>query len=334
MARPVYTPAPDAPYALLREMAAAPALIAQFDAARTGNFRARVLQKSRLLVTGEGSSRLFPAGNLIDRARRTNAALAVTAEGARQAMEYAPGDTTVIGLSNSGRTRETAHALEFFRRQNITTLAITGAADSPVAQQADDSITLSCGAEQAVAASKSVVEQALLLHALLDGDMARQADAAAAAAQILAAPVAEKTAAALAGADTVYIAGRHTGVAAEIALKTCEITRQRAVYLDGTTILHGIEEVMRPTDCVILVEPFAAETARYQSVLQQGVGLPVIALSAAATPFDTIRLPVIDGFDNYLQLMAGWSLLAAAGQMRGVDLDKTERARKVGNAIG
>jgi hypothetical protein len=32
--------------------------------------------------------------------------------------------------------------------------------------------------------------------------------------------------------------------------------------------------------------------------------------------------------------MAGWRLLAAAGQWRGVDIDKTVRARKVGNAVG
>jgi glucosamine--fructose-6-phosphate aminotransferase (isomerizing) len=33
----------------------------------------------------------------------------------------------------------------------------------------------------------------------------------------------------------------------------------------------------------------------------------------------------------YLQLMAGWNLLVEIGLATGIDLDKPERARKVGN---
>jgi glucosamine--fructose-6-phosphate aminotransferase (isomerizing) len=98
-------------------------------------------------------------------------------------------------------------------------------------------------------------------------------------------------------------------------------------------VLHGIEEVMHADDCVILVQPFAAEIDRYQKVLAAGVGLRVVAIAQEETPFPTFRLPACLGFDRYLQLMAGWRLLTAAGQLRGIDIDRTARARKVGNAV-
>jgi glucosamine--fructose-6-phosphate aminotransferase (isomerizing) len=306
-----------------------------FDPGRMTGWRRDLLQKEALFVTGEGSSRIFPAKNLIDRARRLSFPKPVTTEGAHQAAEYAHDKAMIVGLSNSGRTRET---VSFFERMNalkIPTHAITAAAGSPLTAVAQKSETLLCGAEKAVAASKSVVEQALLLQALLAGpEWAGSHKAADAAAHIfetgLPADVVQK----LAEAQTVYVAGRNTGVAEEIALKSCEITRLKSFYLEGTYVLHGIEEVMQPQDCVVLVEPFKAEMARYQTVLEKGVGLSVIAIAAQETPFPTLRIPACDGFDNYLQLMAGWRLLAAAGQWRGVDIDKTVRARKVGNAVG
>lgn len=329
-----HLPAAAAPFALLREMAETPAHIRGFDPGRVGGLREIMARHGKLFVTGEGSSRIFPAKNLIacNRSRRRH--LAIETEGARQAAECIEAQDMVIGLSNSGRTRETVSLFETLAARGQDAFAITQSGDSPLARMARGTVTLSCGAEQAVAASKSVVEQALLLQALLDGpefaDLDRAADAFAG---ILAAPVPAAVADSMAGARTLYVAGRNTGSAEEIALKACEITRVNGCYLEGTYVLHGIEEVMTQDDCVLLVEPFPAEMDRYRSVLEQGVGLKVIAISSEDTPFPTIRIPRLDGFDGYLQLAAGWSLLAAAGQLRGVDLDKTARARKVGNAV-
>ncbi len=59
----------------------------------------------------------------------------------------------------------------------------------------------------------------------------------------------------------------------------------------------------------------------------------VVAVSSFDTPFPTVKIPALAGFDAYLQLMAGWNILVAAGLAAGVNLDKTVRARKIGNEI-
>ena len=44
-----------------------------------------------------------------------------------------------------------------------------------------------------------------------------------------------------------------------------------------------------------------------------------------------IVLPTLVGYDPFLQLMAGWNLLVQIGVALGINLDKPQRARKIGN---
>src|SRR5690606_22814676 len=112
-------------------------------------------------ITGEGSSRIFPAKNLTTRARQLDLPVYLSTEGARQAAQYAHNRHMVIGLSNSGRTRETIHLFQDLQHKGIDTHAITATPESPLIAAAAHAHVLTCGAEQAVAASKSVIEQAL-----------------------------------------------------------------------------------------------------------------------------------------------------------------------------
>jgi glucosamine--fructose-6-phosphate aminotransferase (isomerizing) len=61
--------------------------------------------------------------------------------------------------------------------------------------------------------------------------------------------------------------------------------------------------------------------------------MTVIALADRDTLFPTIRVPSVDEGMEWVQLAAGWNLLVEAGLTAGIDLDKPERARKVGNEI-
>ena len=324
-------PAPDAPYALLREMAQAPALIAGFDPATFHDWHQTAAHTGQIFITGEGSSRIFPAKNMTQLASRHQGAWSVTTQGARQAMEMDLRGRMIVGLSNSGRTRE---LIAFCKQQHHPVYGITATPGSPLAAVTAPCAVLSCGSEDAIAATKSVIEQALIVQALLGAEaFDGQQEAAAQARAILAQDIPSGMAQTLAQAQTVYVAGRNDGVAEEIALKSCEITRLKSFYLEGTYVLHGIEEVMRADEVVVLIEPYEQEIERYQKVLRDGVGLQVLAIASFDTPFATFRIPASKNFGGYLQLMAGWRLLAAAGVLRGIDLDKTVRARKVGNAV-
>jgi glucosamine--fructose-6-phosphate aminotransferase (isomerizing) len=135
----------------------------------------------------------------------------------------------------------------------------------------------------------------------------------------------------IAEARGIYWAGRNDGVAEELTLKTNEITRKTADFLEGTYAVHGIEEVMQPEDVVLWVDPYEESEAKFQEVLVQGVGLTLIAISARNTRFPTIRIPDSGNLAPYTRLAAGWNLLVEVGLKLGVDLDKPQRARKVGN---
>ena len=132
-------------------------------------------------------------------------------------------------------------------------------------------------------------------------------------------------------ATTIYFAGYNDGVAEELTLKTNEITRKKSDFLEGTYAVHGIEEVMDKNDVVFVVDPIDEEIEKFQEVLVKGVGLEVIAIADRDTPFTTIRTPSAGGMNPYLYLCAGWNLLVEIGLRMGIDLDKPERARKVGN---
>jgi glucosamine--fructose-6-phosphate aminotransferase (isomerizing) len=59
--------------------------------------------------------------------------------------------------------------------------------------------------------------------------------------------------------------------------------------------------------------------------------MKVIALGRQDTIFPTIKIPCLEGYDTVLELLAGWNLLAHVGVALGINLDKPERARKIGN---
>ena len=132
-------------------------------------------------------------------------------------------------------------------------------------------------------------------------------------------------------ANTIYFAGYNDGVAEELTLKTNEITRRKSDFLEGTYAAHGIEEVMDKNDIVFIVDPMEEEIEKFQEVLEKGVGLTVVAIADRDTPFTTINVPSAGEMNPYVFLCAGWNLLVEIGMATGINLDKPERARKVGN---
>jgi glucosamine--fructose-6-phosphate aminotransferase (isomerizing) len=136
---------------------------------------------------------------------------------------------------------------------------------------------------------------------------------------------------ALTQAETIYWAGRNNGVAEELTLKTNEIARQKSDFLEGTYLLHGIEEIMQPKDVVVLIDPFEEEWSRIQQRYVDALNMKLIAIASKKTPFDTVVIPALQGYDAYLQLLAGWNLIVQVGVARNLNLDKPQRARKIGN---
>ncbi|HCK99052.1 MAG TPA: sugar isomerase [Candidatus Marinimicrobia bacterium] len=322
-------------FALVKEMLETIGIVRNFSTKDLSAVTEAIKKTGKLFLTGEGSSRIFPAKNAINVAQKNALPITIYTEGSRQAAELDLSDYVLFGASNSGKTKEVI-AL-FNSRPAAKKYALTAFQDTPLGKLSDDEFILNCGKEKAVAATKSVIEQALfyqnLIYDLMDKEISEETlnTLADLSKHVLEMAIDSEITTLITKSPIIYFAGRNVGVAEEATLKTNEITRKKSAYLEGTYAVHGIEEVMAAGETVILVEPYPEEEAKFKEVLVDGVGLNVIAISSRKTIFPTIEIPVLEGFDHYLQLQACWNVLIEVGIAAGVDLDKPERARKVGN---
>ena len=324
-------------YALIREMMETVDVVRKFDSSQTGSVAQDIHAKGKLFLTGEGSSRIFPAKNFIRKALREGVDVCITTEGSRQASQYDLSDFAVFCASNSGRTKEVLLlARKLIEEGSKSCYALTANEGSLLEEICTETFVLKCGGEKAVAATKSVVEQALFYESILNHMTGRNSnqdypELAGCLEKTLKMPIDPDITMAAAEAKTIYFAGYNDGVTEELTLKTNEITRKKSDYLEGTYAVHGIEEVMEKDDIVFLVDPIDEEIEKFQDVLVNGVGLKVVAIAERETPFTTIRVPDTGTMNPYVFLCAGWNLLVEIGLSLGINLDKPVRARKIGN---
>ncbi len=286
-----------AKFALVREMLDTVGVARGFDPGQTADVAEEIKAAGRLMLTGEGSSRIFPAKNAIRKALTWGLNLSVVTEGSWQAAQYDLADFAVFLASNSGRTKEVVLlARKLAAEGNSRRFGLTANEGTLLAREVTKTWVLKCGWEQACAATKSVVEQALFYQSLvshiaghnmrndlagLDGKIS----------DVLTMPIDAQILDRACEAPTIYFAGYNDGVAEELTLKTNEITRKRSDYLEGSYAVHGIEEVMEAKDVVFVVDPIDGEIEKFQEVLVKGVGLTVVAIADRPTPFSTIRVP-------------------------------------------
>ena len=324
-------------FSLVREMLETPALIKDFSGKNLEQPVKAIKKTKKLFLTGEGSSRIFPAKNMIYNALKNNSELTFYSEGARQAAELNLKDYVLFAASNSGKTKE---VISLFRGKKAhSKFILTQNTSSSLKKYSNKTFILNCGNEKAVSATKSVIEEALFYHNLLyalDGknipkntlnELSKKAS------KVLEMKIDIKIISKISKAKLLYFAGRNNGVAEEAALKANEITRKKSCYLEGTYAVHGIEESMDKNEAVIIIDPFKEEEKKFKEVLVNGVRMPVIAISSRKTLFPTIKIPSMKDYDAYLQLLACWNLLVEIGISLGINIDKPKRARKIGNEL-
>ncbi len=323
-------------YALVREMLETTEVVRKFDPSCTERFVQTIRSKKGLFMTGEGSSRIFPAKRTLYASLKDRNRLPLFTEGATQSLEYNLTDLAVFGASNSGKTKEVVRLFHRLKEQGHTAyFGLTANKNTPLEELALDTHILQCGKEDAVAATKSVIEQGLFYDSLYRNLTGKEmpgidklADQVDEALKLKVDPALTEK---MKNAGMIYFAGRNTGVAEELTLKTNEITRKKSDFLEGTYAVHGIEEVMNADEVVIIIDPFEEEEEKFKQVLIDGVGLTVVAVSHRQTSFPTIIIPDGGEYKDYVELAAGWNLLVEIGLALNINLDKPTRARKVGN---
>ena len=127
-----------------------------------------VKNRKGLFLTGEGSSRIFPAKRAIYSSLKRDFSIPVITEGCTQAEEYNLKDFAVFAASNSGQTKEVIRLVTALKKQNHgAVFGLTANPNTKLEEIADGTHVLKCGKEDAVAATKSVVEQGLFYDSLL-----------------------------------------------------------------------------------------------------------------------------------------------------------------------
>ena len=301
-------------YALVREMMETPEIIRSFDPEAAARFAATVKKSKGLFLTGEGSSRIFPAKRAICSSLKKKFATTVITEGCTQAEEYNLNDYTVFAASNSGQTKEVIRLTSSLKNQKHTAVfGLTANRNTKLEEIVSGTHVLNCGKENAVAATKSVVEQGLFYDALIRKVVGEKMeglnDLAEKTEQALTIKIDPAIIEIIRNASIIYFAGRNNGVAEELALKTNEITRKKSAFLEGTFAVHGIEEVMDKSEVLIWMEPFSKEQEKFNECLVDGVGMNIIAVSSQKTMFPTILIPEGGQYAALVQLAAVWNIL-------------------------
>jgi len=277
-----------------------------------------------LLLVGEGSSRLFPAALARSIAQLAPARLRVCDLGGRDAARLPLHDYQLLLISNSGKSRELIELLEILPRP-LQALAVVGVAGGPLHRSVPQALVLLDAPERAVAATVSVLAQALALsHAACEAaGLAVPWTALCTAllqSESLTLPPQALT------CSRIWWSGAEGGPAGELALKTMETAGCLGVHLPGTMALHGIEEVLHAQDLVISLQGDERDAQRLRSRIT-ATGAQLLTIG----PQGDLTLPDLGPWSGLAHLVAGWRLLAQLALARGRDADRPTRARKVGN---
>ena len=283
-------------YALVREMMETSEIIRKFNPLDASRFIIRIKAKKGLFMAGEGSSRIFPAKRAIFSMLQTGNLFPFITEGSTQALDYNLSNYGVFAASNSGQTKEVIRLAMKLQKSNHDALfGLTANSGTKLEEIASDTHILSCGKENAVAATKSVMEQGLfydsLLRNLLGKEMPELDKLAEDTSKALTLAISKDIIDSMKSADVLYFAGRNNGVAEELALKTNEITRKKSDFLEGTFAVHGIEEVMDRNEVLVWIDPFAEEEEKFHDCLVKGVGMKVFVITAGESRFPGIKIP-------------------------------------------
>jgi len=264
----------------------------------------------------------------------------------RARLEFA--GSTVVALSQSGRTPDVLEYVTRARRAGAFTVAVTNDPDSALAEAADAVLPLAAGAEHAVAATKTYLNTLAAL-ALLAAEVGGRGDEVAAGLDWVAGalegdlPLLERAAAGMAvpfaSVGRMFAIGRgpEFATAREIALKLLETCQIAAEPLTATDLAHGPVAALDPLFPVWAVatddESLDVVVEAAARIREAGATLIASGPAANAIPDAQYRLPVpkppMPLLAPLLSVVAGQLFAGAVARAKGLDPDRPRGLSKV-----
>jgi len=256
--------------------------------------------------------------------------------------------STVVALSQSGRTPDVIDYVTRARRAGAYTVALTNDPGSDLASEADDVLPLEAGPENAVAASKTYLNQVAalgLLAAHAAGEGERFAAGIATTADLFDQMLPElesrvrQIALPFASVGRIFVVGRgiQFGTAREIALKLLETCRVAAEPLTATDLAHGPVAALDPLfpvwtiaseDQTLPAVVEAAERVRLAgaTLVASGDAADKLAGAAYALPVPSPPSPLLSPL---LSVVPGQLFALELARAKGLDPDRPEGLTKV-----
>jgi glutamine---fructose-6-phosphate transaminase (isomerizing) len=256
--------------------------------------------------------------------------------------------STVIGLSQSGRTPDVIDYVTRARRAGAYTVALTNDVGSDLAAAAEEVLPLAAGTERAVAATKTYLNQIAglgLLAASVAGAGRPFAEQIRVTAGLLeeAIPRLEARvrtmALPFASIGRMFVIGRGTefATAREIALKLLETCRVAAEPLTATALAHGPVAALDPLFPVwtiasddetlpAVVEAAGRVRAAGATLVASGNGAEKLAGAAYVLPVPKPPSPLLSPL---LSVVPGQLFASALAQAKGLDPDHPAGLSKV-----
>jgi len=256
--------------------------------------------------------------------------------------------STVVALSQSGRTPDVIDYVTRARRAGAYTVALTNDPRSDLASEADDVLPLEAGPENAVAASKTYLNQVAalgLLAAHAAGEGERFAAGIATTAELLEQMLPDlesrvrRIAPPFASVGRMFVVGRgiQFGTAREIALKLLETCRVAAEPLTATDLAHGPVAALDPLfpvwtiaseDQTLPAVVEAAERVRLAgaTLVASGDAADKLAGAAYALPVPSPPSPLLSPL---LSVVPGQLFALELARAKGLDPDRPEGLTKV-----
>jgi glucosamine--fructose-6-phosphate aminotransferase (isomerizing) len=256
--------------------------------------------------------------------------------------------STVVALSQSGRTQDVIDYVTRARSAGAFTVALTNDISSDLAGAAEAVLPLAAGPERSVAASKTYLNQIAalgLFAACAATDGRRFADGIRVTADLLEAAIpaleqqARAVALSFASVGRMFVVGRgiEFATAREIALKLLETCRVAAEPLTATALAHGPVAALDPLfpvwtiasdDETLPAVVEAAERVRAAGATLVASGTAAEALSGAAYALPVPK-PPSPLLSPLLSVVPGQLFASALARARGLDADHPVGLSKV-----
>lgn len=279
------------------------------DKEKLANF-VRIMRSSKTIyLTGSGTSyhSALVAKHILAKFARLRAESIMSSE-FRYSLDPIDGDSVLVAISQSGETADVLQSVKTAKERGAKILSIVNIPTSSLSRISDSFLSIDCGPEVGVAATKSFTAQLSLIYTVVDAvcngclgySAIRPRLVEAMKVMLAGEPEIERIASCIADAKDVYIMGRsiHYPVALEGALKIKELAYIHAEGIAAGELKHGPLALIDKNSIVIIVNP---QDATYDDNLAnaheiKARGATIVGLSSK--PDDVydmfIRIPSVD----------------------------------------